>query len=161
MNKDVLDSLQNIQKIYHYASTPEYTRLLYTIFNKQISEGYKKGNRVIIIEFASTKRLVQWIENGDCSCDVKLYCSPVEEGTKYIENIYPNTAKSVKERSDVIAIVITCNLIIMTQCFCATAIIHDSIDVNMYKSKYPKQFDLKCIEINDEGDNKNNEKVSI
>ena len=35
----------------------------------------------------------------------------------------------------------------MTQCFCATAIVHNNINIDIFREKYPQQFNLKCTEI--------------
>src|SRR5437660_1765335 len=139
---ELTDGLENVQKIYKYMETPEYVKLLYAIFQRDVDKCYSDGKRVVIIEFGSTKRLVEWIENGDCSCDVRLYKTPTENGLKCIQNGYPRTTFAVKENPKTIAIAITTSLISTVQCFGVSTFLPEEVDFSGYREKYPKQFEL-------------------
>lgn len=137
------EPLRNIQEIYSFTSDTEITRLLYAIFEPEIERSIEEGKRVIIIEFASTKRLVEWYKNGDCSVNVSLFRTTAENGLKILTN-YPNTAKAVHENPETVAIVLATNLIISSQSFAATGFLYKTIDLTDVKKKYYDQFDLKC-----------------
>lgn len=122
----------------------DYVRLFYAIFQIEIDKCYADGNRVIVIEFASTKRLTEWIEKGDSSCKVKLYNTPTEKGILHIQNTYPRTAKTIRENESTVAIVIASSLIIITtQSFGVTAFLKDRVNFNGLRETYPKHFELK------------------
>ena len=121
------------------------SRLLYAVFQPEIDKAYSEGKRAIFVEFRSTKRLVEWVEIADCSSTVAVTALELEDTASKIETMYPNTIKVARERDDSIIIVVLCNMIILTQCFSATAFIYGTVDVESLRKSYPKHFGLKFI----------------
>lgn len=138
-------SLDNIKKINEFVKTPDMSMLLYAVLKKDIDAAYSSGKRVVFVEFLSTQRLVEWVENGDCLSKVGLTTMSVEDGAELIGSMYPQTIELAKKHDDVITIVVACNMIIKTQVFSTTGIIHNAVDIEQLKQLKPKHFGLESM----------------
>lgn len=70
---------------------------------------------------------------------ISLTTFSIKAATK-VEQIYSNTIKTVRQRGHG-----SCNLVMMSQYFSMTAIVHRNVDVNALRESHSKHFDLKCV----------------
>ena len=135
----VAENLERMARLEHRLSeNVDIPLLLFSLFGERLRAS---GKHYATILFASSKRLEEWIERGDCSMPVLLLLDA--EVPEQALRAYPKTVAATKETGGYMILVATRLTDSILHTWSATCFQPNAAPAEHLRSKYTKQFELK------------------